>query len=124
MAVPKSIIIDAELEVLKVLWDKAPLMARDITEQLYDEVNPASMGTVQKLVARLEGKEMVHRDRSRSVHQFTAAVTREDVAGMQIEGFAAKLSEGSLSPFVMHLVQAKRLSKKEKEQIRKLLDLN
>ena len=124
MAVPKSVITDAELEVLKVLWGEAPLTARDITERLYGEVNRASTGTVQKLLARLEGKNMVHRDRGRSVHTFTASVTREDVAGMQIEGFAAKLSEGSLSPFVMHLVRAKRLSEEEKEQIRKLLDLN
>ncbi len=124
MAVPKSLVTDAELEVLKVLWDKSPLTARDITEQLYGEVNRASMGTVQKLVARLEEKGMTYRDRSRSVHQFTAAVTREGVAGMQIEGFAAKLSGGSLSPFVMHLVRARRLSKREKEQIRKLLVLD
>lgn len=122
MAVPKSVITDAELEVLKVLWVKKPLTARDITDQLYDEVNRSSMGTVQKLIARLEEKRMVHRDRTSSVHRFTAAVTREDVAGMQIDEFANKLSEGSLSPFVTHLVQAKRLSKKEKAQIRRLLE--
>ena len=122
MAVPKSVITDTELDVLKVLWCAEPLTARDITQQLYDEVNRSSMGTVQKLVARLEEKDMVLRDRSMSVHQFTACVTQEEVAGMQLEAFAYKLSEGSLSPFVMHLVQAKRLNKREKEQIRKLLD--
>lgn len=122
MAVPKSVITDAELEVLKVLWPSQPLTARHITEQLYDEVNRSSMGTVQKLIARLEEKGMVHRDRSRSVHQFTAALTREDIAGIQMEEFATKLSKGSLSPFVMHLAQARRLSKKEKEQIRRLLE--
>jgi predicted transcriptional regulator len=122
MAVPKSVITDTELDVLKVLWCTAPLSARDITQRLYDEVNRSSMGTVQKLIARLEEKGMVQRDRSVSVHQFEASVTQEEVAGMQMDAFADKLSEGSLSPFVMHLVQAKRLSKKDKEQIRKLLD--
>jgi BlaI family transcriptional regulator, penicillinase repressor len=122
MAVPKSVITEAELEVLKVLWLHQPLTSRELTEQLYDEVNRSSMGTVQKLIARLEEKDMVNRDRSSSVHQFSAAVTREEVAGMQLEEFASKLSGGSLSPFVMHLVQAKRLSKKEKKQIRRLLE--
>jgi predicted transcriptional regulator len=122
MAVPKSIVTDAELEVLKVLWPRQALTARQITEKLYGDVNRSSMGTVQKLVARLEEKGMVHRDRSRAGHQFTAAVTREDVAGIQMEEFATKLSEGSLSPFVMHLARATRLSKKEKEQIRRLLE--
>lgn len=121
MAVPKSVVTDAELEVLKVLWEGKSLSAREITQQLYDEVNASSMGTVQKLISRLEAKRLVHRDRSDSVHRFNAVVTREDVAGMQLDEFAGKLSEGSLSPFVLHLVQAKRLSKKEKEQIRRLL---
>ena len=122
MALPKSVITEAELEILKVLWLHQPLPSRDIAEQLYGEVTRTSMGTVQKLISRLEEKDMVRRDRSSSVHQFSAAVTREQVAGMQLEEFASKLSGGSLSPFVVHLVQAKRLSKKEKEQIRRLLD--
>ncbi len=122
MAVPKSVITEAELEVLKVLWLHQPLTSRALTAQLYNEINRSSMGTVQKLIARLEEKGMVNRDRSNSVHQFRSAVTREEIAGMQLEEFASKLSGGSLSPFVVHLVQAKRLSKKEKEQIRRLLD--
>lgn len=122
MAVPKSVITEAELEILKVLWLHQPLPSRDIAEQLYGEVTRTSMGTVQKLLSRLEEKGMVSRNRSESVHLFSAAITREEVAGMQLEDFANKLSGGSLSPFVVHLVQAKRLSKKEKEQIRRLLD--
>ena len=122
MAGRKSVVADSELDVLKVLWSKQPLTAREITEQLYEDVNSSSIATVQKLLSRLEKKSMVHRDRGKPVHRFTAAVSREEVAGMQIEECANKLSEGSLSPFVTHLVQAKRLSKKEKEQIRRLLD--
>ena len=122
MAVPKSVITDAELDVLKVLWVDDPLTAREITERLYEEFNTSSMGTVQKLIARLEDKGMLLRDRSRSVHQFSAAVTCENVAGMQLEEFAGKLSEGSLSPFVSHLVQSRRLTDEEKKQIRRLLD--
>ena len=122
MAVPKSVITEAELEVLKVLWLRQPLTSRELTEQLYEEVNRSSLGTVQKLISRLEEKNLLNRERSSSVHQFSPAVTREEVAGMQLEEFASKLSGGSLSPFVVHLVQAKRLSKKEKEQIRRLLD--
>ena len=122
MAQPKSVVTEAELELLKVLWLHEPLTSRDLAEQLYGEVNRSSMGTVQKLISRLEEKDLLNRDRSSAVHQFSAAVTREEIAGMQLEEFASRLSGGSLSPFVVHLVQAKRLSKKEKEQIRRLLD--
>lgn len=122
MAVPKSVITDAELNILKLLWPSKSLSARELAESLYEEVTTSSMGTVQKLIARLEEKEMLERDDERTPHRFTALVGCEDIAGMQLDDFARKLSGGSLSPFVLHLVQAKKLSKKEKEEIRRLLD--
>jgi predicted transcriptional regulator len=121
MAVPKSVITDSELGVLKLLWSSPASSAREITGHLYEEVNPSSIGTVQKLIARLEEKGMLARDDSQTPHRFEATLSREDIAGMQLDEFADKLSEGSLSPFVLHLVQAKKLSKSDKEEIRRLL---
>ena len=46
VAVPKSVITDAELEVLKVLWHQEPCAAKEITAELYEEVNSSSIGTV------------------------------------------------------------------------------
>jgi len=122
MAVPKSVVTDTELNVLKTLWEEPARSAREVAGSLYEEVNPSSMGTVQKLIARLEEKGMLARDDSQTPHRFEATLSREDVAGMQLDEFAGKLSEGSLSPFVMHLVRAKKLSKSDKEEIRRLLE--
>lgn len=121
MAVPKAFITDTELDLLKVLWSERPLTARAIAARLYGEENSTAIGTVQKLIQRLEEKELVERDRREPVHRFSARVTREEVAGMQLQELAAKLSDGSLSPFIMHLVQAEQLSKKEKQALRRLL---
>ena len=122
MASPKEPITDSELEVLKLLWLGTPLTAREITETLYGEPTTSSIGTVQKLIQRLEKKGCVRRDRRRYVHLFTAKVSQESVAGRQLELLAERVSDGSLAPFITHLVQAKRLSKKEKDEIRQLLE--
>ncbi len=124
MAVPKAFITDTELDLLKVLWSDQPLTARAIACRLYGEENASAIGTVQKLIRRLEEKELVIRDRREPVHRFSTPVTREAVAGMQLQELAAKLSDGSLSPFIMHLVQAEQLSKKEKQALRRLLEEN
>ena len=121
MAVPKAFITDTELDLLKVLWSDQPLTARAIAGRLYGEENASAIGTVQKLIQRLEDKELVVRDRREPVHRFSTRVTRDAVAGMQLQELAAKLSDGSLSPFIMHLVQAEQLSKKEKQALRRLL---
>ena len=122
MAAPKSVITEAELNVLKALWDDAPMSARQISQRLYGEVNASTMGTVQKLIARLEEKAMLARDDTQPPHRFEAILDRESIAGMQLEELATKLSGGSLSPFVQHLVQSKKLSKEEKEEIRRMLE--
>ena len=121
MAVPKAFITDTELDLLKVLWSDQPLTARAIAGRLYGEESTSSIGTVQKLIQRLEEKDLVARDRGELVHRFSTRVTREAVAGMQLQQLAEKLSDGSLSPFIMHLVQAEQLSKKEKQALRRLL---
>ena len=121
MAVPKAFITDTELDLLKVLWSDQPLTARAIAGRLYGEESSSAIGTVQKLIQRLEEKELVARDRREPVHRFSTLVTREAVAGMQLQVLAEKLSDGSLSPFIMHLVQAEHLSKKEKHALRRLL---
>ena len=121
MAVPKAFITDTELDLLKVLWSSESLTARRIARSLYTEETASAIGTVQKLLQRLEEKELVARDREQPAHRFSSRVTREEVAGMQLQGLAEKLSDGSLSPFIMHLASAERLSKNDRQALRRLL---
>jgi predicted transcriptional regulator len=121
MAKQNPHITDAELDVLKTLWDHSGLTIREITVWLYGEPTTSHIGTVQKLVSRLEGKQLIQRDRSEFAHTFSAKVSQADVAGMQLDELARKVTGGSLLPFISHLVQARRLSRREKAEIRKLL---
>jgi predicted transcriptional regulator len=113
---------DAELAILKLLWENEPLSARDIRQQLYPGGTPSDHATVQKLLQRLERKKMVARDRRSFAHLFRATVTREALAGEQLEALASKLTDGSLVPFILHAVSLKPLSEKERSDIRRLLD--
>jgi len=122
MSVSKSIVTEAELSLLNALWEQAPLTARELADRVYGNTRTATIGTVQKLISRLEKKEMVLRDGQSSTHRFETLLTREQIAGLQLEEFAAKLSAGSLSPFVAHLVQSRELTDAEKAEIRKILE--
>jgi BlaI family penicillinase repressor len=113
---------DAEFQVLKLLWQEPRLSARQITEALYCTAGSSEIGTVQKLLQRLEGKRLVKRDRSSHVHTFTATVSRAAYAGAQLEQMAEKLTGGSLAPVIMHLVRSKRLRKDELQELRDFLD--
>jgi predicted transcriptional regulator len=113
---------DAELAIMELLWRDDKLTARQIREQLYPDTAKSQHGTVQKLLQRLEDKGYIARDDNLHVHLFSAAVSRKDYAGGQLESLAAKLTGGSLTPLLTHLVDKKKLSRKEISQLRAILD--
>ena len=122
MPLPREPIPDAELQVLKLLWTAESMTAKELAETIYDVADSSTVGTVQKLLQRLEKKGCVKRDRSQFAHLFSAKVTQAAVAGRHLDAAARKVADGSLAPFITHLVQAKKLSKKDREKIRRLLD--
>lgn len=114
---------NAELAVMNLLWQNDESMtARQIREQLYPDEKKAQHGTVQRLLQRLEEKGFIQRDRSISVHFFSAAISRETYAGGQLESLADKLTAGSFAPLITHLVEHKKISRKEIDKIRSILD--
>jgi predicted transcriptional regulator len=113
---------DAELAVLQSLWEAGPSTIRQLTDVLYPHGGDASYATVQKLLDRLEAKGCVRRDRSSWAHVFRANLDRNDYIGRKLEAVAEQLCGGSLTPLLTNLVRSKRLTAKERREIRKLMD--
>ena len=113
---------NAELAVMTLLWQNEQLTARQIREQVYPDASKAQHGTVQRLLKRLEDKGYVERDQSLSVHLFSARLTRQNYAGLQLESLADKLTAGSFAPLITHLVEERKISADEIDQIRAILD--
>jgi BlaI family transcriptional regulator, penicillinase repressor len=113
---------DSELAVLQVLWERGPAPIRQLADTLYPQGTEVHYATVQKLLDRLEAKGCVHRDRSQWAHVFTAIVDRDEIIGRKLRDVAEKLCGGSLTPLVTNLVRSKRLSARERREIRKLVE--
>jgi predicted transcriptional regulator len=111
-----------ELAVLDVLWERGSATIREITEAIYRESSPGAHATVQKLLERLENKGYVHRDRDSFAHVFRPRIARSRLIGRGLEELAEKLCGGSLTPLLMHLAQTTRLSTRDREMLRKLID--
>jgi BlaI family transcriptional regulator, penicillinase repressor len=113
---------DAELAVLQVLWQRGPSTIRQLTDRLYPSGTDAHYATVQKLLDRLESKGCVSRDRSAWAHVFQATLDRDELIGRRLQAMAEKLCGGSLTPLLTNLVRSKRLTPKERREVRKLMD--
>ena len=115
-------VTEAELAILRVLWDDGPGSVRDIAVELKARRSPAQAATVMKLLERLEDKGWVDRDRSGPVQRFIATADRDDLIGRRLRGIAEELCEGSMTPLLSHLVQTKRLTIADRRALRDLID--
>jgi BlaI family penicillinase repressor len=115
-------VTDTELALLQVLWDDGPATIRRLTDVLYPGGGTAQYATVQKLLERLEAKGCVSRARTPPAHTFTAAIARDELIGRRLQDMAEKLCGGSLTPLLTHLVRTKRMSARERQQLRNLID--
>ena len=113
---------NAELAIMDLLWQQDRMTARQIREKLYPDETKAQHGTVQRLLQRLEDKGYIHRDRSLSVHFFSAAIDRQTYAGSQLESLASRLTGGSVAPLITHLVDKNKLSRDDLAELRAILD--
>lgn len=113
---------NSELAIMDLLWESERLTARELRERLYPNATKAQHGTVQRLLKRLEDKGFVERDRSLSVHFFSACVSRRAYAGGQLEDLADKLTGGSLAPLITHMVEENKISRDDIARLRAILD--
>jgi len=122
MAKPPQDVTDAELTVLQMLWSQGPATIRQLTEAIYPDGGPAYYATVQKLLDRLEGKNCIRRERTAGPHVFSAILSPEELIGRRLQAMAEKLCGGSLTPLLTHLVKAERLTAKQRQELRTLID--
>lgn len=119
---PAATLAPAELSVVELLWQRGALTARQIQDAIYGESDRSQHGTVQRLLQRLEEKEMVKREKTGAANAFSACISREEYAGGQLETLAERLTGGSIAPLLSHLIDQKRLSRTELRRLRELLD--
>lgn len=113
---------DAELAVLRQLWERGPCTVRQLTEVLYPASAGSQNATVQKLLDRLESKQYVSRNRESWPYLFQAAVQRCDVIRKSLQATADKLCAGALAPLLTYLVKADSLSDEDRDSLRGLLN--
>jgi predicted transcriptional regulator len=113
---------DAEFAILVSLWERGPSTVRELTAAVYPGGTEAHYATVQKLLTRLEAKKMVRRDRGSWAHVYTAAIDRDQWISRRLEAVAQRLCGGSLTPLLTSLVRTRRLSAKERQELRDLIE--
>lgn len=114
-------ISNAEWEVMKTLWERGPLAARDVFGALPDGHGWAYK-TVKTLLARLVAKGAVAYEQVGNSYLYRAACSRDQVTRREVQRFVDRVLDSSLSQMLAHFVDERDIDEEEIARMRQLLD--
>jgi predicted transcriptional regulator len=112
---------DAELAILRVLWQRGPSTVKDVHEELSQRA-PTVYTTTLKLLQIMAEKGLVERDEAQRAHLYRAT-SREDATQAQLVGdLLDRAFDGSAARLVVRALSTRAASEAELAEIRELLD--
>jgi predicted transcriptional regulator len=112
---------EAELELLRILWEKEPATVREI----YDALNlqrPSGYTTVLKMLQIMTVKGLVVRDEANRAHVYRAALSQDVTQSEILKDLSVRLFSGSAAQLALHALAMEPASAGELEAIRVLID--
>jgi BlaI family penicillinase repressor len=111
----------SELEILRVLWTRGPSTVREVHESLREQ-KALGYTTVLKLLQIMTAKGTVRRNEDQRAHVYEACLPARETKRQLAGDVLQRVFEGSASELMMHALAGRRTSKKELEELRRLLD--
>ena len=118
-AVPRP--TDAELAILRVLWERGPSTVRQVHEVLAHE-RQAAYTTALKLLQIMTEKGLVERDERDRTHVYRARFGEEQTQRQLVRDLVDRAFGGSAMKLVLQALATRRASPEELRDIRKALD--
>jgi BlaI family transcriptional regulator, penicillinase repressor len=112
---------DAELAILRVLWEHGPCTVRRVQESLGRD-KPTGYTTALKLLQVMTEKGLVLRDESRRSHVYRARSPAEHTQRQLVGDLIRRAFGGSARGLVVQALASKEASAEELAEIRQLLD--
>ncbi len=111
----------SELEILRVLWERGPSTVREVHEALREK-RDLGYTTVLKLLQIMTAKGTVRRNEDQRAHVYEACQPATETKRQLVGDVLQRVFEGSASELMIHALEGRRTSKKELDDLRRLLD--
>jgi predicted transcriptional regulator len=112
---------DAELHILRVIWQRGPSTVRDIHDAL-SSTQATGYTTVLKLLQIMTEKGLVVRDESQRAHIYESRLSEQKTQRQLLGDLMERAFGGSPAKLVMQALAGKKASATEIEDIRAMLD--
>lgn len=113
---------DAELEVLKVLWDEGPATVRQVLTALHANGRKLAYTTVLTFLTRLEQKGIVRSDKSGLAYVYQPTVSRDKITRSRLRSLVEQLYDGAAGELVLQLIKTQRFTQEEITELQNLIN--
>jgi BlaI family penicillinase repressor len=120
-AMKKAISISvAESQIMQALWRKSPLTPEEIIAAA-GPPNGWAAGTVRTLITRLLRKKALLGARKDGVYLYRPLIARADYVQAESQSLLDRLFQGQVAPLVAHFAEARALTAKDIQKLKKLI---
>ncbi len=113
---------EAELSVLRALWDRGPSTVREVLAHLHERGRLVAYTTVQTLLTRLETKRFAVSDKSGLAFVYRAKVSRDRITKSRVGTLLTQLFDGEAAPLVLQLIKSEKFTPKEIQELQSLIE--
>ena len=112
---------DAELEILRVLWDRGPAGLGPIHLSI-QERRPVALTTIATTLKTMLAKGLVARDDGPRGYVWSAVASRKSTATGLLGKLVQHVFDGSTRRLIAHLIDEGALDDRDRDEIRALLE--
>ena len=116
----KPVLTSQELEIMKVVWGLGASTVRDVYEALLER-RKIAYTTVMTMMNILEQKGYLKKTQKDRAYLYQATRPQKQVIRGMVREFVDRVFNGAAEPLLLHLVEDRRLSKSDIEEIRRML---
>ena len=117
---PAQPLTPQELAIMKVVWRLEKATVRDVYEALRAR-REIAYTTVMTMMKILEEKGFLKKTRVDRAYEYRPAKPRHQVIGAMVRDFLDRVFDGAAAPLLVHLAKDARLSREDKELMRRLI---
>ena len=112
---------DAELAILRVLWQRGPSTVRQVHDALARD-RQAAYTTSLKLLQIMTEKGLVERDERERTHVYRAKLSEDQTQRQLVRDLVDRAFGGSATKLVLQALASRRATPEELRDIRKAID--
>ncbi len=116
----KLLLTPAELEIMQIVWEQGEVSVRDV-HQILGEQRQVAYTTVMTMLKILDDKGHLQKKKLGRTHIYSPRQSKQQVLSSMLGDFLNRVYKGSARDLVLNLVEDKKLSNEELEEIADLI---